>query len=201
MVDEWLDDDATGQPSASRAAIEEEARSRSVLLKWQPARALRLLSTLLLVVCGFLMVGVVAVDVHACARAFAALDPAWLPSAENWADLRRYAAIEIAAAALDVIAMALFVVFVAGIVRRRSLFVRFHAILLLGMSIATAVRSFIGLLTPMLGTVSFPLDAYPEILVAPTLDWHQLLFAVMLAALAGVFEYGRLLQEESESFV
>lgn len=201
MADEWFDDNAKVRSSASGAAIEEEARSRSVLFKWQPARALRLLSTLLLIACGLLMVGAVAVDVHSCVRAFAALDPTWLPSADNWVELRRYAAIEIVAAVLDVMTTALFVAFVASAVRRQSLFARLHTIFLLAMAVLTAARSLIGLLVPMLGTVSFPFDVYPEIIVAPVLDWHQLLFAVMLAAFAGVFEYGRLLQEESESFV
>lgn len=201
MADEGPDDDASERADRSRAAIEEKAHSRIVQLRWQPARASRIVSTILLAACALLMAGVVAIDVHSCVQAFAALDPAWIPSAENWDELCRYALVMIAAAVIDVATMALFTAFVVSIVRRRSLFARSHMILLLVMSVMTAFGSLIGLLVPALGTVSYPYDAFPEILVEPVLDWHRLLFAVMLAALAGVFEYGRLLQEESESFI
>ena len=101
---------------------------------------------------------------------------------------------------LDVMGFVSFILFSHAIVRHRTFFstrqsgrLLVVALCLLGQVVLGATLPAISL--PPLGTGAEPL------VVQPILDIRLLSFSLVFFALAGIFEYGRMLQEESDSFV
>ncbi len=102
---------------------------------------------------------------------------------------------------LDAIALAVFIAFVLSVGRRAEFFSRAQTARLMVLGGIDALGAVTGLLIPAYVP---PVDASAAVLAvaaAPELDLASLMLSVTFFALAGTFEYGRILQQDSDGIL
>ena len=109
-------------------------------------------------------------------------------------------AVSCAQLACSCVVLIVFARFLQKVVRQAEFFSRSQTKRLLIIACLNLLEVVFGLLLPTIGGAN---EGALEQLVAiqPTLDLRLLSFSLMFFALAGVFEYGRILQEDSDSIL
>ena len=96
----------------------------------------------------------------------------------------------------DLVVLCTFVWFTYIIVHRGAVFGKPQTRCLLVVGVSLLLRTALGLALPWL-----QLDEAVGGLIGPTLDLRLLAFSFMFFAFAGIFEYGRILQEDSDNIL
>ena len=109
--------------------------------------------------------------------------------------LLNFFVVAVIAVLMDLTTLAGFVCLTHVVTRDREVFGKRQVRCLLAVAIALLLRTLTGLAMPSLGAVE---DAGS---IGPTLDLRLLSFSFMFFALAGIFEYGRILQEDSDNIL
>ena len=123
-----------------------------------------------------------------------------LPSMVSW-DTSLFIVVLTAKTALDVVVFVLFAMFAMDIARRRRFFSKLQSARLGLIGICFLAHVALGLVWPYYPATPFGDSKMVIESVAPHLDLRLLAFACMFFALAGIFEYGRILQEDSDSIL
>lgn len=162
------------------------------------ARRLHLLRFLLIALCSVFGFGV-AINVYSSAiNTFAVATNSALGSSPQ---VTRFVLVQACGTALDVVTFICFMLFTLSIVRNRAFFGVMQTRLLLAVGTTLLLHVVVGLLYPPFdpGAAGGGLvDSSP---VTPTLDLRMLSFSLMFFALAGIFEYGRILQQDSDDIL
>lgn len=116
-------------------------------------------------------------------------------------DIVRYISILSAGTLLDVVVFAMFIVFSLDIVRNRRFFARRQSARLGIIGACFLAQVFLRLAWPMRSSDSLGGSGIVIEPVAPHIDLRLLSFSFMFFALVGIFEYGRILQEDSDSIL
>lgn len=111
-------------------------------------------------------------------------------------DYIRLAVVGICRVFLDLTMLASFLFFTRRIVHRRAVFGKSQTVCLLLIAVSLLLRGLIGLALPSVQSDN-PMIGF----MAPTLDLRLLSFSAMFFAFAGIFEYGRILQEDSDNIL
>lgn len=182
MVHETLR--AAGKPAADGVVA---ARSRD--------RYRRMVLYALYILCGILVVGII---LNACAL----LALLFAVSADGLSSVGlQYLLVSGLSIVLDLASLSAFLVFVLVAGRRAELFSRPQVARLLALGLLNVASAVNALLMPTYAPPSTA-DAWispPS--GAPELDLNSLMLSMMFFALAGVFEYARILQEDSDSIL
>lgn len=102
---------------------------------------------------------------------------------------------------LDAALLLVFVTFAYSIIHHAAFFSRRQSLRLVAIAVILLVEVLLKLLIPMIVPPAAGVIAAMSEVATPTLDLRLLSFALVFFALAGIFEYGRILQEESDSFI
>lgn len=113
----------------------------------------------------------------------------------------RFILIRMGDALLSVIGVCIFFRFSQSIRKQGTIFEVAQSRRLLCISLVFLVRFGLGILNPSI-PANTGVDIIDSILSsAPTFDFSMLMFSLMFFALAGIFEYGRALKEETEDIL
>lgn len=102
---------------------------------------------------------------------------------------------------LDATTLVLFLSFVLTVGRKAEFFSKRQTARLLVLGAVNAACAFAGLLMPTFTPPAALGGSLTPISVVPELDLRSLVLSMMFFALAGVFEYGRILQEDTENIL
>ena len=116
-------------------------------------------------------------------------------------DVLRYIAVSMCWIMLDCIILIAFIQFAISIVRKRVFFSRGQTVKLVIIASSMLVRTLLGLAYPTIHIPEMVGGFIGPVAIAPMLDLRLLSFSFMFFALAGIFEYGRILQEDSDNIL
>ena len=153
---------------------------------------------LLVVLCAVFGIGVVINAFVAGTNAYTVLANEELGASGT---IVKFAVLLACGAILDVTTFACFLVFAVSIVRNGQFFCAMHTRLFAIIGAASLLHVIIGLFMPVLNPIEVGGGLATTEAVMPTLDLRMLSFSLMFFALAGIFEYGRLLQEDSDNII
>lgn len=120
---------------------------------------------------------------------------------ESFPRAARFVLVQACGTVLDVATFTCFMLFTLSIVRNRVFFNVMQTRLLFAVGTLLLLHVVVGLLYPPFdpGAAGGGLiDSSP---VTPTLDLRMLSFSLMFFALSGIFEYGRILQQDSDDIL
>ncbi len=113
----------------------------------------------------------------------------------------RFLLVSVVKIALELAALAAFTSFVLTVAHRAEFFSRSQTARLLAVGAIYAAHTLTGLFMPAF-TPPAGLASWVHVpTVEPELDLNSLILSMMFFALAGVFEYGRILQEDSDNIL
>lgn len=104
-------------------------------------------------------------------------------------------------AVLTAAAAWLFNHFIWDVDEKGEVFTRSQSERLVSLAFLHLCLFFIRLIAPAIDSLSSPLPWFQPAAIHPEIDLKLLMFAAMFFALAGVFEYGRMLKKDSDSIV
>lgn len=142
---------------------------------------------LMLVVCFFLLTFVTGI----AALADFSIDKMMLPFVAN----------QVAVGLLAVAPLLIFIKLVQAVVRAKEFFSRTQSKRMLLIAVCLLLRVAVDLLAPRIEVPSMLGGAIGPMSVGPSLNLTTLATSIMFFALAGVFEYGRKLQEDSDNIL
>ncbi|MDO4436823.1 MAG: hypothetical protein Q4B77_02600 [Coriobacteriaceae bacterium] len=116
-------------------------------------------------------------------------------------DMAPFVANKIVDGALAAIPLLVFARFVRSVTRRKEFFSRVQSRRVLTIAICLGARVALGLFTPSIEVPALLEGAIGAESLGPSLNLTSLAIALMFFALAGVFEYGRKLQEDSDNIL
>lgn len=104
-------------------------------------------------------------------------------------------------AALTAAAAWLFSHFIWDVDENNEIFTRNQSERLVSLAFLHLCMFFIRLIAPAIDSLKSPVSWFRPAAIHPEFDLKLLMFAAMFFALAGVFEYGRMLKKDSDSIV
>lgn len=104
-------------------------------------------------------------------------------------------------ASITVVPLLVFVRLVHAVTVSKEFFSKKQSQRMLTIAICFAIRVVLDLLAPSIEVPALPNGAVGPMSVGPSLNFTTLAISLMFFALAGVFEYGRKLQEDSDNIL
>ena len=108
----------------------------------------------------------------------------------------RYLGVVASSGILDVALLVVFISFTLSVVRCGNIFSKAQSLRLLVIGIILLVEMLLDLFMPIFLPPSAEMLSIDPSAVSPTLDLRLLSFSFVFFALSGIFEYGRMLQED-----
>ncbi len=155
---------------------------------------------LLLVGMLYIMCAMLGVGIAANAWVLAAIVPELVGGGTSAVE-QRYMFISILNIACDAVSLSVFLSFVLAVGRRAEFFSVPQTTRLVALGALNAAGTLFGLLMPTFSPPAIPGAAMMATAVMPELDLASLMLSVTFFALAGAFEYGRILQEDSNGIL
>ncbi|WP_143750193.1 hypothetical protein [Collinsella sp. An7] len=120
----------------------------------------------------------------------------------SWdAGLLRLCGVDLVGVVIDFVLLGAFIMLTAIVLRSKIMFGKTQTKCLACVAVATLMKALVGLALPSIQIPEIAGGFIGPISIAPTLDLRLLSFSFMFFALAGIFEYGRILQEDSDSIL
>lgn len=116
-------------------------------------------------------------------------------------ELLRLCGVDLAGTVADLVFLAAFITLAAVVLRNKDMFGKTQTRCLLCVAVAACIKALLGLALPSIQLPESVEGLIGPVAIAPTLDLRLLSFSFMFFALAGIFEYGRILQEDSDSIL
>ena len=113
----------------------------------------------------------------------------------------RFIVVELASVLSDALFLIAFFGVTTSVVRKHEFFSKKQTARMMIMGAALLLQTVFGLLLPTLTLPAPELSSDTAVLVQPVLDLRMLSFSLMFFALAGIFEYGRILQQDSDDII
>lgn len=120
----------------------------------------------------------------------------------SWdAELLRLCCVDLAGTVADFVFLAAFIMLAVVVLRNKNMFGKAQTRCLICVASAALVKALLSLALPSIQIPEIAGGFIGPISIAPTLDLRLLSFSFMFFALAGIFEYGRILQEDSDNIL
>lgn len=148
----------------------------------------------------YIMCAVLGVGIAANAWVLAAIVPELVGGGTSAVE-QRYMLISVLNIACDAVSLFVFLLFVLAVGRRAEFFSARQTTRLVALGVLNAAGTLFGLLMPTFNPPAIPGAAMTATAVMPELDLASLMLSVTFFALAGAFEYGRSLQEDSNGIL
>ncbi len=124
-----------------------------------------------------------------------------LLDAEMTKQVAAFAVNQLVFALLSIVPLLVFVRLVHVVIVSKEFFSRRQSRRMLTIAICFAMRVVLDLLAPSIEVPALPNGAVGPMSIGPSLNLTMLAVSIMFFALAGVFEYGRKLQEDSDNIL
>ncbi|MEE0449256.1 MAG: DUF2975 domain-containing protein [Collinsella sp.] len=124
-----------------------------------------------------------------------------LLDAEMTKQVAAFAVNQLVFALLSIVPLLVFVRLVHVVIVSKEFFSRRQSRRMLTIAICFAMRVVLDLLAPSIKVPALPNGAVGPMSIGPSLNLTMLAVSIMFFALAGVFEYGRKLQEDSDNIL
>lgn len=124
-----------------------------------------------------------------------------LLDAEMTKQVAAFAVNQLVFALLSIVPLLVFVRLVHVVIVSKEFFSRRQSRRMLTIAICFAMRVVLDLLAPSIEVPALPNGAVGPMSMGPSLNLTMLAVSIMFFALAGVFEYGRKLQEDSDNIL
>lgn len=158
----------------------------------------RLLTVALVVSCAIATVGVL----FSCIISIMQVNFLLTGPALSWdTELLRLCGVNLAGVVADFVFLAAFITLAAIVLRSKAMFGKAQTRCLICVASAALVKALLSLALPSIQIPEIAGGFIGPISIAPTLDLRLLSFSFMFFALAGIFEYGRILQEDSDNIL